>query len=212
MPLIMLKPDALSGVHSEIETTRASAFLCALAGEFSLPRRVLKLERRFQTAADRAHRQVSERRVTEEAFQGIPKDPIHVSKRLLSLSGKLPKRNISTEKVLLAAVLALGFVTISETLHTCTRNDIDHIYGNPPSEEYSKILNTLIEYLAEKNVKCFLLSGYQSSCVLQFWKTYARHLLIERPDDDGTYLVQNLVHVCDSNDRNFSDFFFKETI
>ena len=79
---------------------------------------------------------------------------------------------------------------------------VDAVYANTVSTaEFAEIRPGLISYLASDEIEVWRLSGRQAGCALQWWKTYARQMLVDR--EPGVHLLRNLVHACDGPDASY---------
>jgi hypothetical protein len=194
MPLVVLKPDCSMGNKSRIPSSAARNFLIALAWEFDAST-VSELPKIARIRAARAHRQIVERRRSETAFQGHPKDRASVSRKLLNLSTSYQATDVSTSALLVRSLAVLGFVVCRRTKRECTRSDVSLLYGDLTLN--GALRARLESYLLGHPICLCLLKGNQHPCVLQIWKTYVRHMLLRRPSVG--YLLRNLVHVADDD-------------
>ncbi|MEV0845510.1 hypothetical protein AB0J21_06400 [Streptomyces sp. NPDC049954] len=107
-----------------------------------------------------------------------------------------------TRDVLRRAVRQLGFEVEAERQLVLGERGVEAVYaGATATVQFDRIRAELVEYLASDPVEVWLLSGRQAACALQWWKTYVRHMLLDR--QPGEYLLRNLVHVCDGPDAGY---------
>lgn len=195
--VVIFKPDSLFGQASRSDRVRAAGLLLGLAGHCGanteLPEAVADL-------AVRACRQIRERAKTELTFRG------HINARTLCATNLMaaverlsPEPFLRTVDVAILALRGLGFEIARSVDHRCDEADIDGIYGQITADVYRDVRPQLVGYLNGQIVRVCWLEGDQDPCVLQHWKTYVRHLLLNRPTG-GTFLLRNLVHVCDGPD------------
>ncbi|KIF76096.1 hypothetical protein QR77_23850 [Streptomyces sp. 150FB] len=201
MPLVFCKPDALSGPHRTMARERAVALLTALAGMCSGTGTSL-VPGLWRPPAERAAVQVSERARTEAAFQGTAREGGTASARLLGVVETLPFGVVETRELLELSLAGLGFGIRSAHRLVLGKAGVDAVYaGATTTTEYELVRARLLEYLAADEVEVWDLDGGQAGCVLQWWKTYVRHLLLDRRP--GEYLLRNLVHVCEGPDAGY---------
>lgn len=196
MEVVLCKPDALSGPHSEVAVGTARAFLLSLGrvcegGDFS------ELSGLFFRAARNAATQVSERAATESSFCGVLVHPLDCAADLRASAGHLVDRRIGTATILRLALAGLGFRVDAVRRHTCSDEDVQAIY---PPQAKTGVAGALLNYLSGHEIEVWWLSGHQDPCALQWWKIYARHFLKRHPAN-GRHLLRNLVHVCDRPER-----------
>lgn len=194
MPVVMAKPDALTGSASEVSCQRVEGLLLALARYCGHSAAVAP---ELAESAERAAQQISERAATEPSFAGTPRDCGGCVQDLLALNEHLPRRPLATIKALLISLRGLGFRVTHQTDHLMTIADVDAVYA----EEYQQIRPQLIDYLVGNPVRVVWLAGDQHPAALQAWKTYVRHILVSRPAT-GEHLLRNLVHVCEGPDAD----------
>ncbi|WP_207309429.1 hypothetical protein, partial [Streptomyces kasugaensis] len=195
------KPDALYGPHSRVDRERAVALLSALAAMCcaSYP---VEVDCARRPAVRRAAVQVAERSATESAFRGTVYRPEAAAALLAASAQALPAGPSATRDVLRLAVEGLGFSVGAEHRLVLGEQGVDAVYGGVTTTvEFGQVRSDLVAYLAAEEVDVWLLSGGQEACVLQWWKTYVRHVLLDRRP--GEYLLRNLVHVCDGPDGEY---------
>ncbi|MFD7629326.1 hypothetical protein ACFV7Q_25425 [Streptomyces sp. NPDC059851] len=201
MPVVFCKPDALYGPRSTVDGQRAAALLSALAARCADdgPEGVGEP---WRTGAERAATQIAERARGEAAFQGTLTDADEAAVRLRDVAGRLSPGAISTREVLRLSVQGLGFVLEAERRVVLGEAGVDAVYGGATTTvEFDRVRADLVDYLAADSVEVWLLNGKQAECALQWWKTYVRHMLLDRKP--GEYLLRNLVHVCDGPDADY---------
>ncbi|MFI6579474.1 NUDIX domain-containing protein [Nocardiopsis sp. NPDC050513] len=199
MNVVMAKPDALAGPAASARRDQAQGFLLGLARHLdpSVP-----LSESSAVRADRAARQVRERAESEPAFAGRPRHGGECSARLLGLAELLPPGAIATADLLTLSLEGIGFSVTHHADHTLSEQDVDAIYQEATAADYRELRPQLIDYLAGQPVRVLWLDGDQHPALLQHWKTYVRHLLLERPPGGG-HLLRNLVHVCEGEDAHY---------
>ncbi|MDX3854218.1 hypothetical protein [Streptomyces sp. AK02-01A] len=202
MPVVFCKPDALSGPRRTVTRERAVALLTALAGMCSGTGAGTLVPVPWRSAAERAAVQVSERARTETPFQGAVREGGTASAQLLKMVDALPAGVVATSELLELSLGGLGFGVRSAHRLVLGEVGVDAVYaGATTTTEYEPVRARLLEYLAAEEVEVWDLEAGQAACVLQWWKTYVRHLLLDRRP--GEYLLRNLVHVCDGPDADY---------
>lgn len=204
MPVVFCKPDALHGPHSTVEPRRAVALLAALA-DHCAGRGPGDLTGPWRVRAGRAATQITERAWTEPAFRGTLVEPNAAAERL----GRAAHEALSavpaparTRDVLRATVEGLGFQVESARQVVLGKQGVEAVYAEATTTvEFEQVRRDLVDYLADEPVEIWMLAGVQAECVLQWWKTYVRHMLLDRRP--GEYLLRNLVHVCDGVDAEY---------
>ncbi|MFF9349488.1 hypothetical protein [Streptomyces sp. NPDC014734] len=201
MPVVFCKPDALDGPHSTVRGHRAAGFYAALAAQCA-GEGPEGLVEPWRTSARRAATQIAERAQTEEAFRGMVVAPDAAAERLRQASRLLADGPEQTRGVVRRAVRLLGFEVEAERQVVLGEAGVEEVYGGATTTvEFERVRADLVNYLASDPVEVWLLSGRQDPCVLQWWKTYVRHMLLDRKP--GEYLLRNLVHVCDGPDAAY---------
>ncbi|NBM14465.1 hypothetical protein [Streptomyces sp. GC420] len=201
MPVVFCKPDALYGPHSTVDGQRAAALLTALAARCAGDG-LEGVAEAWRTGAQRAATQIAERAGTEPAFRGTLIAPDAAAVRLQQASHVLGSGPVPTRDVLRAAVEGLGFELEAERRVVLGERGVEAVYaGTTTTVEFEDVRKDLVDYLAADSVEVWLLSDRQEECALQWWKTYVRHMLLDRRP--GEYLLRNLVHVCDGADADY---------
>lgn len=197
--MVFCKPDALRGQRSRVPAGRAGAFLRALAAGCG---GAAEVPAEWAAAAGRAARQVAERAVTEPAFQGTILDAAGAARRLETAAARLAGGAVATPHALRAAAEGLGFEVEASARLVLGEAGVDAVYaGTVTTAEFAVIRPDLIGYLARDEIEVWRLSGGQAGCALQWWKTYARQMLVDR--EPGVHLLRNLVHACDGPDAGY---------
>jgi len=198
MEIVFCKPDALSGLHSIVPRLRASSLLFALASACDSSD-LSFIPENLRALAGRAAKQIHERSMTELTFKGSVAHKQESATRLRQSVSLLEDETLPTLSVLRQSIEGLGFSIEEAYRHVCTESDVEAIYPSHPGRS-GDIHLELIDYLVGHPIEIWWLSGEQHPCVLQWWKTYVRHLFKDRlPNQE--YLIRNLVHVCDGEDR-----------
>lgn len=201
MPVVFCKPDALYGPHSTVDGQRAAALLTALAARCAGDG-LEGVAETWRGGAERAATQIAERARSEPAFRGALIDPDSAAVRLQWTSRALGPGPVPTRDVLRAAIEGLGFELEAERRVVLGERGVEAVYaGATTTVEFEEVRKDLVEYLAADPVEVWLLSDRQEECALQWWKTYVRHMLLDRRP--GEYLLRNLVHVCDGADAGY---------
>jgi hypothetical protein len=201
MPVVFCKPDALYGPASMVDGQRAGALLAALAARCG-KNGLAGVDGRWRPAAERAAVQISERARSEPTFRGALHGAQGAHARLTRAAAILGPGPVSTSAVLRTCVEGLGFAVQMARRIILREAGVTAVYGGATTTvEFEEVRTALFDYLATEPVDVWVLSGEQDACVLQWWKTYVRHMLLDRRP--GEYLMRNLVHVCDGSDADY---------
>ena len=200
---MLCKPDALAGGSSVVSGTRASAFLLTLASICASEHDSVTVPPQHGEAAEAARRQVRERAETESSFRGEVQDSAAVIARLCTRARSVAHLSgVPVRQLLIEALEGLGFRIVEVTPHQCTAEDVGNIYGfDPYAETLDSVPRQLLGYLAGQPTLVVRIEGTQSGATLEWWKTAARHILIDR--EGSNYLLVNLVHVCERSDAAY---------
>jgi hypothetical protein len=199
MPVVFCKPDALDGPHSRVEGERAAAMLMALAVHCLGGDGRHRIPAQWKASADRAALQVAERAATEPSFRGSLTNARAVANRLDAAADTMKASSASTRHVLMLALDGLGFTVRESARLVLGESGVDLVYGHGvTTTDYWTVRSDLMEYLAECHIEVWTLAASQEECALQWWKTYARQMLLNR--EPGMHLLRNLVHVCEGPD------------
>jgi hypothetical protein len=199
---VFCKPDALVGDLAVISGDLAAALLLALAVACE-PSSSVTVPSPYARAAQRAAHQIRERARGESTFRGRPRRPVQCVRRLADLADSIDSLpDVRTVAALRLALAGMGFQLEVCRSHFCTAADVDGIYGlTTTTVAYATVRTQLCEYLVGREIEVWWLRGDQAAAMLEWWKTYVRHLLLPRPQ--GTYLLRNLVHVCEIPDQAY---------
>lgn len=200
---IFCKPDVRGGVHTQTRADRARAFLLGLAAMCRGGRSLEGVPRAYVAAASNAARQARERATTEPTFVGEPIHPESLSAQLATEADAFcGSETVATSIVLQAAIRGLGFTVVASRIHVCNEADVDGIYSaTTTTSSYSSVRDQLLDYLVGHELLIWWLEGEQPAALLEWWKTFARHVLIDRDPDE--HLLVNLVHVCGEEDARY---------
>ncbi|TRV79509.1 hypothetical protein FKN01_10190 [Streptomyces sp. 130] len=201
MPVVFCEPDALDGPHSTVRGHRAAGFYAALAAQCAGDGPE-GLAEPWRTSARRAAARIAERARTEEAFRATVVAPDAAAERLRQAGRLLWDGPEQIRDVVRRAVRLLGFEVEAERRVVLGEAGVGAVYGGAATTvESGRVRAGLMHHPASDPVEVWLLSGRQDPCVLQWWQTYARHMLVDR--EPGEHPPRNLVHVCDGPDAAY---------
>lgn len=209
VPMVFCKPDSLVGERSVTEPDRARVFLAALGqltGRHARTPMVPMIDGAWSDRIAWANRQIVERAVSELAFRGQVAAAVDCVERLARAAASWPDEPQPTVAVLRRSVECFGFQLASSAEVILTEADVDSIYrGATSTANYEQVRAALLAYLVGHPIHLWKLAGVQDRAVLQWWKTYVRHILMDR--EPGTYPLRNLVHVCEGPDEVYLERF-----
>jgi hypothetical protein len=199
--IVFYKPDALEGIHSRVSGARAGLFCRAIA--LHLGATEVGLTADALATASAALAQITERSTTEAEFVAQVREPVTCRESLLSSALAFEATaTVATVSVLDRGLGDLGFDEQARVWHTCSERDVDAIYcAAACGDSGSSIVEQLRSFLGGHVIQIVVLGGFQDPKLLQHWKTIARHALLDRRTPDNR--LRNLVHVCESADRQF---------
>lgn len=200
MPIVVFKPDALSGRYARVSRLRAAEFLSAMARHFGATH--LEPDGKVEKLLRKAQQHVIERAASDPMFVGPVRSRRACAERLLTAAALARHTaSVCTATIATRALVALGFGVLDVVTHVFDESDLVNVYSEVVNAEEGRLRRALHRYLVGHSVCVVRLDGAQHPCVLQHWKTFLRHAIQGRTRSQ--YRLRNLVHVCGRADGRY---------